>query len=562
MPYRLKIQTDIQPTGAYYYRDEHLHRAFWGARHTVPDQLKTPQTRAAYSHRCFSVLVSWYAVMSQAVARDRAINMLSTASCTKDGLTSIILYQLSIISPVFRLPGFEKNDIGYMDSLESICKSPPSPSLPVSRPERTTKRLSRRKSAFIRLPTEIHIHIYSFLPLPWSLFSVTLVCKRLHDICTDLIYRDPLGVNCSQGLTPNRYQIDTCRDRLADLLDQRQDLANKLRAFPVAFEDNKPPHDIDIACLAPFRWSSAKELTTLGLYVRQTPFFLSPRITPLRTLHGLLQDIARLCPNLSSLRINVVSGGGEVPSNKVLKDLSTATYSTTLKRLSISAQGSEMPVCLSPMVSSASSLTYVNLDIADLDIDVRSLPVCPNAKRVGLRISRPAIEVQQLLQKSFHTVEDLSVERCSLDIDPHPVDFSLSSPSLAHLLVTFYIIGRLPPTLQSLCVRGAYDFEHFVIPPTPSVHALCLEVRPSAEGLKALGTSFPSTRSLQIGNTYDSSFSTVSNLLFPLKTLCRLIMHTVKHRFPPSSFISASRHPYHQGRSIFLSSTTYGPSYV
>ncbi|KAF9043826.1 hypothetical protein BDZ89DRAFT_1059289, partial [Hymenopellis radicata] len=508
MPYRLKIQTDVQQTGACYYRDEHLHRTFWGARDTVPEQLKTPQARAAYSHRCFSVLVSWYAVMSQAVARDRAIN-LSTPCTTTDELTRIILYHLYTISPIFRLPGFEQQDSAYMDSLQSItCPKPlSSPSLPVKRPERATERLSRRISAFVRLPTEIHILIYSFLPSPRSLFSVTLVCKRIHDICTDLIYRDPLAINHSQGLTPDHFQFVHRRDRLVELLDERPDLANRLRSFPLAFEDHKWPQGMDIASLTPFRWSSARELTTLRLYILQTSMAPSRSIRP-RILHVLLQDIARLCPNLSSLLIALKSGDNMVPSNEVSEDLSTAAYSTALKWFSLSVQGSQIQLCLSPMASSASSLSYVNLDLAEQeDIDLRSLPVCPNAKKVGLRLSTPAIEVQQLLRRSFPAVEDLHVEDCSPNQDPHPVDFSLSSPSLNHLAVLNYTIGRLPPTLQSLYVRGFYDFAQPAIPPAPSVQALCFHGIPSDEDLQALGTYFPSLRSLHIRSMYGNTFS-------------------------------------------------------
>ncbi|KAF9009117.1 hypothetical protein BDZ89DRAFT_1229878 [Hymenopellis radicata] len=541
LPYRGKVQTQIQ-ANASWYRDEYLHREFWCGSDDVGGQLKDAQARSAYSHRCFCVLVSWYAIMSEAASRNKAVRqgsiqrVQSMLYLDQDDLTRMILVELDRISEVFRLPGLDPAPFSTypraLRSIQSLISVPPSPHL-ISQLD--TQHHVPRYSALLCLPTEMQTHIYSFLPLK-SLLSISLACKWVYEICVELIYRDPLHTAIHlQHAAHSRITGSFLyrQSRLSSLLDRRPDLARRVRGFQILLEANGDSNTSE----GPLSWASAKDFTDLWLCIRDSIF---GEFIP--SFYPVAQDIARLCPNLSSLQIGSFS---RTLVLDVRKDPAIAILPTTLKRFTLRAshpvQQPHAKFYLQMIQSSSTSLCYLNLDISVGDFDIRSFPVCENVKQLLLRLPTPALELQQLLKTSFPAVEVLYLDDLS-PVEYLPgINFCIAAPFLRHLCVSWFHIRALSSTLEILCLQRMYGAPGVSFPRvTPSVQAILIDGNVDDmeyATLKDLGPSFPSLRSLQLHTIWppisESDLPHIASIVetsFPLLETLIILVNSLSNR--------------------------------
>lgn len=367
--------------------------------------------------------------------------------------------------------------------------------------------LRAQGSYFDLLPAELLVHICAYIP-PHSLFSIASVCKKLQDICTHLIYADPLSV-----VSPKPHKTRTAYRKLVHLIDTRPHLQARLRKLKIYLPDISTS---DVLNAAPFRWEDTQHLTEIRLYVppicaecrsmqRQTDFDVP--------CHRLVQEVLAIAatkwPNLPSLHIE--RDATLVPCHCSTNNRINPGFFPSLRNLRIDNQPLNPTTTVHLLAISSSSLHSLTLESPhDLLQDIMdALPIFPALEHLNISLKSPDSVIQAVLPRCFPNLTSLRLKHCGWRSFDGCIPLDLSSLLfLQHLYVSSFEIDRLPAGLKTWTIAdtfllprsGLHSLEKVCFHPTDP---LCLEDRRrgACEWFRLLGEHYPMLTYLEAGGT-------------------------------------------------------------
>ncbi|KAF8900603.1 hypothetical protein CPB85DRAFT_1325232 [Mucidula mucida] len=488
---------------------EDLHTAFW---YSAAPEYQDPDLRAAYSLRCFRLLVASYAILKETTLRDVAIGLDPYFAYVGKGyafdqgtLVDIICGALNKLSPVF-------SDLEPSLVDLAPAKLPRDPSA------------SQRQSRFVALPIEIHQYIYSFLPASLQiLVNLAATCNRLREICTPLIYVEPFA---APSFTRD-YRGDSVKTRSAALvkvLSSTPHLASHIRRLSVhvegicdASKQEYPPLHL---CLA----DMFTHLVDVNLYVsyecdecaawREATDFLE--FNYLDRITEAIAAVTRRWPNLVSLSLHEVwvaephwhaaPTSSPTPAVVIPQNLEEFVMSYTYV----------MPLALTTQKAllKASSHTLRHLVLHIEQVTMHDLPAFPCLERLRLTTGLSIKYIRLLLRQSFSSARFLSLGTKTMPgaipEEGLGLTFDLSGifDNLNHLHVTMHVSHYiLPPSVKTVWMETATNCPSIsVTTGSPPLAALCfaawhIEFVTFLDSLEERRDTFQIARSLQIGMT-------------------------------------------------------------
>lgn len=522
-----------------FFEGDSLHNSFWGKSDAEKRPEQIPEARAAYSRRCFRIVVAWYAVVRESAERDVAVKSSRASTFGEDELTEQILLALEAISPVFRLPGLRSNPSQILTRDAILPKTASLRSSPGGKIASTShrhsnprsKQVARPQSRFVHLPVEIHVHIYSHLT-PRCLFSLVRLCRQLHDICTPIIYTDPLAAGLADE-PPDRTLHAERVDKLMALLDTRPDLYTRLQRIRVMLPSlhARNRHAVasglyfypDTGVYPPLDFAlgdAISELTELTLYLpaecQKCKQLVSEGKSSMCQVDVLtaLAKIGKRWPELRTLLIRISDSPTHdtTAAAENASELAITSVPRNLRVLTILSwnqfeSNQYIPLMRSLTFASALSLRRLSLNplsgLSDRMSDAAAFPVFPNVVDLFIASDLTGNSVQALLRRSFPSVTSLYARFTGDDRgleEEHKIDFSVCAPQLKHLNMSFYSLNVVPQSLRTVSVCRRVPLSLLLA--STSVEAVfiddLIETAKIADYLTELGKFFPDLRSLEI----------------------------------------------------------------
>ncbi|KAF9019673.1 hypothetical protein BDZ89DRAFT_309066 [Hymenopellis radicata] len=528
VPGRIPLGAIYRSRGGYYDSDDIFHAAFW--RHYAPQDdidLDTEHCKA-YLQRCLGVIVAWYAVLLEAGERDQAVGD-EHVPFGKHVLVELLLRTLDNISSVF---GLDRPDIGLHVDLGGL--SSPTTSISVENPPPHLPDYSHplTSTPFQCLPPELHLYIFSFTN-SGSLFDLVKVCKWLRSICTPLLYADPLGAAHHNFLqkrkkrSSRRFNQDFTTyllgylPRFNSFMDSRSDLCGHLRVFHVPLVDIIHVDGPDVTFDVPSWWSLARRVADITLYAPLS-FFAEMELGAFAdVMRRAASIVASHFPGAPSVTIDE-SWRGKSPNTSLITKPENPASCISWEKLSklkfvIRCKSDNFAMC--SMISGSAS-TLRNLTIhTRCELDVGAFPICPNVVNLDICLTLLAGAMEDFLGRFPET--------CSLSLSHWmrpaannlaPIDFSITSPRLQHLLVQGYPIGGIPRSLETLSFEASEHW-HYCNVTVKGVEAIFLRNigNPVSLFVKFAGEICTGVRSLEVtGISYQLS----DNQLVRLQYFC------------------------------------------
>lgn len=362
------------------------------------------------------------------------------------------------------------------------------------------------------LPNEILAEICSFLPTK-RLPTVSQVCRRFHDICTLLLYVDPLAaVSAHKAL--NAFPS------LQRLLDSRPDLQQRLRALRLALPGLYTSSSPSPSEAAPFKWTHVNNLTEVRFYVPPVCFgcrLLQHEpgvVVPChRLIHGAVATIAKRWPGLQTLHVErhndaECQSAGHASADAVAMEVPRMEG---LRHLRIDNRPMNTLSMVQLLCVSSGSLQTLTLDSPhDLLVHVVDvLPVMSGLTHLDLCLKTTEEAIQAVLPRCFPVLKSLRLKHFGWRNFDGCTALDLSQLHyLEDLNVSTFVVDKLPPRIKSWMIADT-----FLLPRSAdlvslrSMEALCFLVRDplcvedrrrkACSWVKRVGSFFPQLKYLE-----------------------------------------------------------------
>lgn len=509
-------------------RRDSVHGDFWEAPTDRERKERDSTTRAVYKERCLSVIIAWYTMMKAMSDRNCAVGF-PRVLFDKSGLERLITDAFTSIWPSFFHPSPPLNQRqGLADRMTSLINAEVETSVDLlADSDGSILRPVQRHSTFYNLPSELHLHIHSFLSTP-QLLSLSKVSVLMRRLSLPSLYMDPLQYIASSSIWPEEegasdHTILQRMVKLQALLLSRGDLRQYIRSFRVRAgpaRNEKFTRSKSYAIPMPSPLSNG--LTNLSCITLTLDFPVSTAFM-YHTFHAL-RLAARLYNQLESLNILLFPARSNIlPIPPPLAD-NTNLPRWHLRELSISIGrsrdawtecGGGFPITELLHFLPGDNLDSLSLHYRDHIGPFQTFPIFSAVRTLNLSSDSPYAETESLLYRSFPSLEYLSLTCASV----YPtgartvVNLASSSPHLRSLIFSndYRIVG-LPTTTtkvsmdweDALNLHNLYEpvplFEHvlaFKISFT-TIYLGQVEVNESMNDLSIIPIIFPRIRSLEL----------------------------------------------------------------